>query len=360
MIEKRLAKLRKELKDREIQAMIVEKPENVFYLSGFTGSEGILIVGEDQVYLLVDSRYIEQAQLETASIQIELCEEKKGKALSDILGRLEAGAVGFESHFQTYRFNQEIAEQLSKNAVGLKLEPLNRLVEKLRAVKDEDEISTISHATRLLDAAFLHIISFVKEGVSEEELAVELEHFLRKEGASKIGFEVIIAAGANSSMPHAKTTGKRLKSGDLLLMDFGAVFEGYHSDMTRTIVVGNADDKVKDIYQAVKEAQELALDSIKAGESGKNIDSLVRQYFEGKGYQKEFGHNLGHGVGLEIHELPVLGRKSEDILEENMVTTVEPGLYFPDFGGVRIEDMVIINKDGVEVLTRSPNKLMEI
>lgn len=360
MSKERLSKLREKLVEEEAQAILVEKPENIQYLSGFTGSEAIGIISEDEAVLLIDFRYFEQACSEALHFKVELYKEKKLNKLGAILEKTSAETIGFEAHYQSYEMHQQLIEKISQMKYQPRMKPLVRAIEQLRAVKEDSEISSISEATKVNDAAFIHILPFIKEGTRESDIALELEFFVRKRGAESVGFDIIVASGANSSMPHARTSDKKIKAGDFVKMDWGAVFEGYHSDVTRTVIMGKASEKQKKIYEMVLRVHELALESITAGKSGKEIDQIARDCFKKSGYEEEFGHNLGHGVGLEIHELPVLGPRSKDVLIENMVATVEPGLYFPGFGGVRIEDLVVIRKDKAHVLTRAPKELIEI
>ncbi|MGP1406292.1 M24 family metallopeptidase, partial [Filifactor alocis] len=230
----------------------------------------------------------------------------------------------------------------------------------LRAVKDEEEIDNLRQAAAIADKGFLHVLDIVKPGMTEKELALELEFFMRKQGASGLSFTTIVASGIRSSMPHGVASDKVIEKNDMLTLDFGCMYNGYCSDMTRTFVVGTADERQKELYNIVLETQLKVLEAIKPGARCKEIDALSREIIGGYGYGEFYGHGLGHGVGLEIHELPVLNGTSEFVLEENMVVTDEPGIYLPDFGGVRIEDTVLVTKDGYDLISRSTKEFIEI
>lgn len=354
----RLSKLRRKMAKQKTDAMIVTKPENITYLTGFTGSNGVLLVTKDRNFLLTDWRYKEQVGQEAPEVELYLCKGSGLKELANLVEKLQLIIVGFESHALSFAGYQTVDRMLKK--IKVKLEPLSSIVEDLRLVKDAEEIKKIAKAARIGDKAFKHILSFIKPGLAEREVALELEYFMRKRGAAKASFDIIVASGTRSSMPHARTGNKKLKAGDFVKLDFGAVYDGYCSDMTRTAVLGKTSAQQKKIHELVLEAQKLALGYVKAGKPCREVDGIARNYFKEHGYTDEFGHNLGHGVGLEVHEAPGLGPKSKGVLKENMVATVEPGLYFPGWGGVRIEDLVLIQKDGCKVLTKSSKKLIEI
>ncbi|MEA3459204.1 MAG: M24 family metallopeptidase, partial [Chloroflexota bacterium] len=227
------------------------------------------------------------------------------------------------------------------------------MVEKIRAVKEEDELKKIKRAVALTDEAFAHIVDFIEPGMTEKEVAWELEVFMRTYGAEKMAFDPIVAAGPNGAMPHATPSEQAIRPGESLIMDFGCVIDGYHSDMTRTICLGRPDDRFQEVYDLVLSAQLAAEEAIRPGMMGKEADGIAREVIEKAGYGEQFGHGLGHGVGLAIHEKPTLGALSCDVLEPGMVFTVEPGIYIPGWGGVRIEDVVVLGEDGPEVLTEA-------
>lgn len=352
----RLTQLKEKLEKLKVACLLVLKKENVRYLSGFTGNSGLLVVGLEDIFLLTDFRYIEQAELEAKNIQIVSYKVSSTEVLGKVLAEIKAKVVSFESHVFTVDYFERIKPILR----GMSFRSSINLVENIRAVKDDDEIEKIKKASEIGDKTFEHILSFIKEGVSEKDLAIELEYFMLKNKAEKESFDIIVAFGERSSMPHALVTEKRLKSGDFIKLDFGAVFQGYHSDMTRTLVFGRANPKQKEIYEAVKQAQRASLETVKSGVKAEEIDAVARNLISKAGLGKFFGHGLGHGVGLEVHELPTLKVGSRDILENGMVFTIEPGVYIPSFGGVRIEDLVVLRNGGVEVLTKSPKELIEL
>jgi len=244
---------------------------------------------------------------------------------------------------------------------NVELKSTTGLVKKIRMIKDEAEIDKIREAVRITDVAFNHIRDYIKVGSIERDIALELEFFMKKEGASKNAFDFIVASGKRSALPHGVASTKQLEEGDFLTMDFGTVYQGYHSDMTRTVVVGKQPDKKQEeIYQTVLKAQQKATEVVKAGVKGSEVDKVARDIITKAGYGDYFGHGLGHSLGLEIHENPRLSPRDDTKLESGMVVTVEPGIYLPDWSGVRIEDTVVVREDGCEVLTSSPKELLVI
>ncbi|MFQ5814763.1 MAG: M24 family metallopeptidase, partial [Anaerolineae bacterium] len=267
--------------------------------------------------------------------------------------------VGFESAHLTvdqHREWQEVAEDAVSTS-EFELVPTKELVEMIRAVKDEDELGKIKKAIALADEAISHIVDFIEPGMTEKEVAWEMEVFMRTHGAEKLAFDLIVGSGPNGAMPHATVSERAIRAGEPIVIDMGARIDGYNSDMTRTICAGRPDDKFKEIYDIVLEAQLTAEQNIRPGMQGKQADDIARQVIEKAGYGKEFGHGLGHGVGLAVHEKPGVGRLSEDVLVPGMVFTVEPGIYLPGWGGVRIEDIVVLKEDGVEVLTQASKQV---
>ena len=350
----RLSALRRKLAEQNLDAILITQPENQRYLSGFTGSAGVLLISQDQAIIATDFRFFEQVAKQAPHFQ--LAKIKSGEKFIDILPNLvtQVGAkrVGFESAHLTFDQHQEWAEV----AEGFELVPTKDLVEALRAVKDEDELDTIKRAVALSDAAFAHILGSIEPGMTEKDVAWELELYMRTHGAEKVAFDLIIGAGPNGAMPHATVSDRAIQAGEPIVIDLGAVLDGYHSNLTRTICLGEPDDKFREIYGLVLGAQlaaEDGMEGIKPGMTGKEADAIARRVIEEAGYGEQFGHGLGHGVGLAIHEKPMLGRLSEDVLKPGMVLTVEPGIYIPGWGGVRIEDMVVLREDGVEVLSQA-------
>lgn len=351
----RLAKLRCFLENQGLEAIVINKLENITYFSGFSGTDGILLITKFSAKLITDFRYIEQATKEASLFEIIEHHQSILSKVSEEIKLEPITKVGFEGDSFTYNEFSILAQHLSTfklKAVGL---------DQLRLVKDDIEIEKIKKAVAISDAAFDYILTVIKPGVSELIVAAELEMSMRRLGSSKPAFDTIVASGVRGSLPHGLATDKMIVEGDLVTMDFGAVYQGYHSDITRTVCVGRPNDKQREIYNTVLDAQLLGVRTVEAGKSGKEIDAVARQFIIDAGYGSFFGHGLGHGVGLAIHELPRLSPSSTcDKLEENMVVTVEPGIYLPDFGGVRIEDTVVVTNTGCQVLTSSSKQLIEI
>jgi Xaa-Pro aminopeptidase len=349
----RLTKLREALTTEGLDAILITQPENRHYLSGFTGSAGVLLISQDQTVLATDFRYYEQVEKQAPDFRLAKITDKFMTLLPELVHEVRAKRVGFESAHLTvdqYKGWEEVAEDF-------KLVPAKELVEGIRAVKDENELSKIKKAIALADQAIAHIVGFTEPGMTEKEVAWELEVFMRTHGAEKLAFDLIVGSGPNGAMPHATVSERVIQAGEPIVMDLGARIDGYNSDLTRTVCAGRPDDKFKEIHDIVLEAQLAAEQSIKPGMTGKQADGIARQVIEEAGHGEHYGHGLGHGVGLAVHEKPGVGRLSEDVLEPGMVFTVEPGIYLPGWGGVRIEDIVVMREDGVEVLTQASKEL---
>jgi Xaa-Pro aminopeptidase len=344
----RLTKLREALTTEGLDAILITQPENRRYLSGFTGSTGVLLISQDQAVLATDFRYYEQVEKQAPDFRLAKVTARFETLLPELIQQVGAKAVGFESAHLTVDQHQK----WQKVAEGFELVPTRELVEKIRAVKDEDELGKIRKAIALSDEALAHIADFIEPGMTEKEVAWELEVFMRTRGAERLAFDTIVGSGPNGAMPHATVSERVIQAGEPIVIDMGAVIDGYHSDLTRTICAGRADDKFREIHAIVLEAQLTAERDIRPGMQGKQADGIARQVIEQAGYGENYGHGLGHGVGLAVHEKPGVGRLSEDVLEPGMVFTVEPGIYLPGWGGVRIEDIVVMREDGVEVLTQ--------
>ncbi|OPJ55623.1 M24 family metallopeptidase [Alkalithermobacter paradoxus] len=350
----RIQNLRKEMKERNLQAVIIYKPQNRRYISGFTGSAGYALITEDKAIFFTDFRYIQQASNQCKDF--EILEISKVKSVTEYLNEMNIETLGFEDDFMDFATYSKFTDEL-KNT---KLVPLKGLMLNLRSIKDEEEINMIAKAAQIADKAFEHILSFIKPGVCERDLYLEIEHFMKKNGASGVSFEPIVASGKRSSLPHGVASEKIIEDGDFLTLDFGCIYNGYCSDMTRTIVVGKASDEQKKIYNIVLEAQTKALEAVRPGITGEELDKIARDIITKEGYGDKFGHGLGHGVGLEVHELPHVNSIGKDPLRAGMVITDEPGIYIPDFGGVRIEDLILVTEEGYKVLSNSPKELIEL
>lgn len=350
----KVEKFRKSIVEMGVDAAIVFKPENRRYLSGFTGSAGYVVITEKKNLFITDFRYVQQSNKQCKGF--EIIEHTNDRKIYDILNELGLKKLGFEDGFMTVSQYKDFEEKLN----DVELIPLKDTLPKIRAIKDEDEINEIRKAAEIADKTFEYICGILKPGITEWEVSLEIEAFMKKNGASGTSFESIVASGVRSSLPHGIASHKVIEDGDFVTLDFGCIYNGYCSDMTRTVVIGKASDKQKEIYNIVLEAQEAALKAIKSGVTGFEADKVARDIIKEKGYGDYFGHGLGHGVGLEVHESPRLSPLGKDTLRENMVVTDEPGIYVPDFGGVRIEDLVVVKEDGCEILSKSPKHLIEL
>jgi Xaa-Pro aminopeptidase len=355
-IAKRIEKLRILIKGKKVDAVLVTKRENYIYLSGFTGDSAYLVITQDAAILLTDSRFTEQAGIQAPRYEIIEYRGSFAKALNDVLKSRNIDTLGFEEYDMSYERYLEYREKLSVR----EFIPFGKAIEELRMVKGSDEIETIRKAVKIADDAFTHILGFIKPGVAEIEIAAELEYFMKINGATGPSFETIIASGKRSSMPHGTASSKKVEPGDTITLDFGALYENYCSDMTRTVFVGEPDSEMKRIYGIVLEAQLKSIEGARKGLTGKEIDFIARDIIYKAGFENNFGHGLGHSVGLEIHEEPRLSVSGEIAMENGMAVTVEPGIYVPGLGGVRIEDIIVINDDKPIVLTQSVKDLTVI
>ena len=332
------------------QGVLINSKANIFYYSGFTSEDCLLYISDSRRALLTDSRYTLQAKEETSGFEII------SDNISDYLKSADEQCILFEEDYLTVGEKQRLCKKLDTK----EFVPFQESISKPRYIKDSGEIKKINAAEALGDAAFEHILKVIKPGISEKDVALELEYFMKKNGASALSFDTICASGVRSSMPHAAASDKIIKSGEFITLDFGCVLEGYCSDMTRTVVVGKATAAQREIYNLVLKAQKSAIDVLMPALPCAAADKAARDIIDSGGYGKNFGHSLGHSVGIEIHESPNLSPKSKDILSAGNVVTVEPGIYIENFGGVRIEDLVVITETGTENLTRSPKELLEL
>lgn len=344
----RCDKLRELTEDGE--AVYISSYPNIFYYSGFTSEDARLIITKSRQILLTDSRYTVQAHLQAADFEIY-----------DIMTETERVIKGLGAELLCFEERNITVSQFSAlQKYGIKLKPFSDKISLPRQTKDSNELKTIAEAERLGDDAFGYITERIRPGVSEKEIALELEFYMRKRGASALSFETICASGVRSAMPHGTASDKIIEKGDFLTLDFGCVLDGYCSDMTRTVVIGAPSDRQREIYEVVLQAQTAALSALKAGLPCADGDRAAREVIEQAGYGKYFGHSTGHSVGIEIHENPNLSPKSKDILKPGNVVTVEPGIYIEGFGGVRIEDLVQICDNGAVNLTASDKSLIVI
>jgi len=352
---KRLQRLREELAAWDLDALVVADNASIRYLTGFTGSYGVLLVTGDDAYLVTDGRYEEQVRCECPDIPLASIEKELNwaEAATAVIEKLHLDRIGFEDHAVNYRNWSQLETALP----FVELVPARDMVLQLRLVKDEDEIAALREAVRIADLAYEHIIGYMKPGIREIDIALELDFFMRGCGAEREAFETIVASGPRSAMPHGKPTDRVVSEGELIVLDFGARWRGYHSDITRTVVLGQPDPRQEELYAVVLEAQAKAMEVVRPGVLGRQVDGAARAYLTTKGFSDYSEHGFGHGLGLTIHDGKIINQHSDVALEAGMVITVEPGIYIPEWGGVRIEDDVLVTESGYEVLTKSPKAL---
>ena len=349
-MKQRIDKLRALIKDDE--AVFISSYPNIFYYSGFMSEDGYLLISHEKLLLITDSRYTIQAKEQASSF--EIIDIKSG--WEKIFENIGCNYIGYEEEHLTVKQYNSLKEKLN----GKELIPMQSEINSLRKIKDKREIEKISTAEKIGDEAFSYILEKIKCGKSEIEIALELEFFMKKNGASALSFETIAASGVRSAMPHGRASDKTIENGDFLTLDFGCVYEGYCSDMTRTVVVGKANDRQKEIYSTVLKAQTAAISTLCAGKKCNEVDAVAREIIAAAGFGENFGHGLGHSVGIEIHEAPSLSPKCDEIICAGNVLTVEPGIYIEGFGGVRIEDLIAVTDDGIINMTSSPKQLIEL
>ena len=349
----RLSRLRQRLAELEVDAIFISQPENRLYLSGFNGSAGYLLITEKDAIIATDFRYIEQVKQQSPDYRVFQITGDMANWFPELSAGLKGQKLGFESRHMSLAMYRQIKDIIKKLASPPKLVPLEELVESLRAVKEAEEIEVITQAADISDQAFQHIAENIEAGMSEREVAWEVEKFMREHGSQTVPFDLIVAAGPNAALPHARPSERVIQEGEPVLLDIGARVNGYSSDLTRTICLGQPDDSYKKVYDIVLGAQLTALELIKEGITGEQADNLARTVIAEAGYAEAFGHGLGHGVGLAAHETPRLGPGSGEELVSGMVFTIEPGVYLPGWGGVRIEDLVILEDGQLRVLSKA-------
>jgi len=351
---RRLAGVRARLQELKADALLVTYLPNVHYLTGFTGSAGVLAVTPSQSVFFSDSRYDLQARQEVRDSRVVIAKGDALAAAAKLLSRQRGvQRVGFESETLSVRLHQKLRELLA----GKRLRATAGLVETLRIVKDEGEIEQIRKAVDMGSLVFTEVIGHLRPGMTETDVAAEIEYRMRLHGAERPSFETIVATGPRSALPHARPGGRKLQRNEFVLLDLGVILSGYASDMTRTVFLGEAPPKAAKMYRAVLEAQLAAEETVKAGRPCSAVDRAARRVLERRGYGRYFTHSTGHGLGREIHELPRIAKQQDYRLPAGAAITVEPGVYIPGYGGVRIEDVVIVREDGPEVLTAAPKDL---
>lgn len=350
-------KLRCQFAAAGIDGMLVTNGQNRRYLTNFTGTYGVVLISNDQAKLLTDFRYTAQAAAQATDFEIVFLPMPTKESVYSEVARLaeEMGItkLGFEEDNLTFALHRKYGE-----AAKTEMVPTTGVIESLRMIKTAEELAKIQTAANIADAAFTHITTFLRPGITEFDVSNELEMFMRKQGAAGSAFDIIIASGHRSALPHGVASDKQIESGDMVTMDFGAIYQGYRSDITRTVAVGEPSAQLKEIYGIVLEARNRAVAGIRPGITGKEADAFARDYITEKGYGDRFGHGMGHGVGLDIHEEPFMTTRCAAIIQPGMVLTVEPGIYLPDIGGVRIEDDLAVTENGNDVLTHSPRDLI--
>lgn len=349
----RLQNLRAQFEKHGIDGLLVTSDYNRRYLSNFTGTSGAVLISLEKACFITDFRYVEQATKQCEGFEII---KQTGTLLEEVAAQVKQLGIkklGFEQDYVTYA-NFKVYEEM----LEAQLVPISGMIEKLRLIKTDEEIKIIKAAANIADAAFKHILTFIRPGITELAVSNELERVMREAGATSSSFDTIVASGTRSALPHGVATDKVIEKGDFVTLDFGAYYNGYVSDITRTVAVGEPNEKLKEIYEIVLEAQLRGMAGIKPGITGKEADALTRDYISERGYGEYFGHSTGHGIGLEVHEGPALSVKSDIVLKPGMIVTCEPGIYIPGLGGVRIEDDAMLTADHNESLTHSPKELI--
>jgi Xaa-Pro aminopeptidase len=354
MIKDRLVKLRLELVKNNIDAILVSHPKNRFYLSGFTGSDGYLLITAKDTIIAADFRFFEQAERQCPDYTLFKTIGKMSEWFPELLDGFNIKRLGFESGAITFAQYTQIAEIIAASKLALELVSLDNVVESLRYIKEPEEIAFIRKAAEIGDAAFEYVAGRLKPGMTEKEIAWALEKHMREAGSGTMPFEVIVGAGANGALPHAEPSGRPIAAHEPIVLDFGADYKGYSSDLTRTVCLGKPDATFVNIYSIVQKAQQAAIDGIEDGMSGIEADAFARNIIKEAGFGDMFGHGLGHGVGLATHDpAPRLSYLSSDVLANGMVFSIEPGIYLSGWGGVRIEDLVMLEDGKVKLLSHA-------
>lgn len=352
MKKRRIQNVLRILKEGKVDALLITDPVNIRYLSGFTGNEASVLITTEAFFVLVDSRYTTQAKQEAPHFQISKISKRTDDTVK-LIARMGLKKVGFDAGNISYADFKRLEQGLPHTTFV----PIEEPLLKLRMRKEKNEIKIIRRAVLISTIGFNKIKGQIKHGATEKEIAVGLEFALKKAGADKLSFDIIVASGKRSALPHGVASNKKIGAKELVTIDFGIQFKGYCTDETCTLIIDRPSQKQKKIFSIVKDAHDRAIEKIKPGVSSKKVDTAAREYISKKGFGKYFGHGTGHGVGLSVHEEPIVSPLKEEILEEGMIITVEPGIYLPNWGGVRIEDMVLVTRDSHEVLTVLPKRL---
>jgi len=351
-MNQRLAHLREQLAQNQLDALLVTRPENLYYLSGFGGGEYLdatMVVSASEAWISTDSRYYEEVKQFAPDYKLFQAGYDRNKVLGEFGAQAKPKVVGFEATYLTVATFKDWSKAARK--AGFKLKPVSGIVENQRVVKDADEIAKIKRAVELTDEAFAHFCREIKPGMTEKQGAWIIERYMREHGADKVAFDLIVAAGPNGALPHARPGDRVIQRGEPIVVDIGCRVDHYNSDMTRTVVLGEASAQFHKVYDTVLKAQRAAEKKIREGVKGKRADAFARNVIGKTEWADTFGHGLGHGVGLAVHEGPRASKLSKDVYRENMTLTVEPGIYIAGWGGVRIEDLVVIKENRVDILT---------
>lgn len=352
-LEARLSAAMKAIEPLDADGLLLSGRVNIRYLSGFSGSDGALLLSGKENVLLCDSRYTLQAASETAGLAVSEYKQKLA-GIAAAIKTCGLKRVAFDAEQVSVAFFNLLAKALP----DVELIPLDDQLDQLRAVKSPAEVDAVAHAAALASAAFEELLPLILPGVTEKELALKLEILMREKGADDKAFDFIVASGPRGALPHGRPTDRRLSAGEMVTIDFGACCNGYHSDETVTLSLGDPGSRMLELYEVVKNAHDLALSGVQPGIECRALDAIARDYIESVGFGEFFGHGLGHGVGLEIHEKPAISSRSSQVLAEGMLFTVEPGIYIPGLGGVRIEDLVEVTGDGFRLLSKVSKRLI--
>jgi Xaa-Pro aminopeptidase len=354
----RLIRLRDKLASNELDGMLVGSSANRRYLSGFTGSDGWLVATPKKASLAVDFRYVEQAKMESPNFEIVYIRGDISQWLPALIKEYDIKHLGVEADHLAVSTYQSICNAAQSDQSKTQILPRKSIVESLRMIKDDSELASIKKAAEIADKSMAFIRSHLRAGVTEKQFAWEIESFMRQNGSAAMPFEIIVASGPNAAHPHAQPADRLIAMGEPVTVDLGARYNGYCSDMTRTFMIGKPDTQFDNIYNIVLSAQLTGLSIIASGMAAGEADKLIRGMIDKAGYGEQFGHGLGHGVGLEVHEPPRLGSQSTDVLEDKMVFTVEPGIYIPGWGGIRIEDTVTLDDGKLVCLTHASKEAL--
>lgn len=351
---KRVAGIRSAVEQLELDGILISNNHNRRYLSGFIGSAGYLLITQSQAILTTDFRYTEQAELQATGFEISRIQGRMSEWFPALLKDLEISKLGFEADDMTVASLRMFKDVAKEADVKTKFKPTEGKTAELRAVKDAEELALLQEAINIGDAAFEETFEKMTPGMTEKEVAWEFEKSIREHGAESLSFDTIVAAGPNAARPHHQTGNRKIREGETIVFDCGATYEGYCSDLTRTVVLGTHNDEISRVYNIVLEAQETAIDKVTEGMTGNQADAIAREIIKNAGHGDQFGHSLGHGLGMQVHEKPHVGPRADEKLVNGMPFTIEPGIYIPGWGGVRIEDVVVLENGKARVMSHAP------